>query len=252
VRGTIGRTFGRTEPLPAGPWRLEGSLGLERIGSARNVVDAADFRPVRPVAEGVAVTAELLASVGDGVGAVDGWGARLRLHGVGRSGVDDASDPDDSRPREQLGHVATELRIGWGRTGAWRALDVTLDLRAGAAVDAPPHALYLLGGRGTLLGHPYREQVGDRYWWGELQLGRELVAPWVGLRATAAAGRSWLVDRELPAAWPGRGDAPALGSLGVGVSLFWDVLHVDVARGVGPGGDWGVALGVAPRFRDWL
>jgi hypothetical protein len=76
--------------------------------------------------------------------------------------------------------------------------------------------------------------------------------PWLTLRALAAAGQAELRDRDLPPGWqdadPGAG---VLVSLGGGVALLWDVLQLDVARGV-DGGSWDVAFSVAHRFHSWL
>jgi hypothetical protein len=40
-------------------------------------------------------------------------------------------------------------------------------------------------------------------------------------------------------------------SAGAGVGLLWDVLHLDLARGLN-GGEWELVVSVDRRFRGWL
>jgi len=40
--------------------------------------------------------------------------------------------------------------------------------------------------------------------------------------------------------------------VGAGVSLAWDVVKVDVVRGLGGGGEWDLILSVDRRFWPWL
>lgn len=140
------------------------------------------------------------------------------------------------------------------RSSEWAALDYSLTARAGGSEgDPPPQAYVLLGGRGTLPGHPHRELVGNRYWLAQARVGHQLRAPWLGLHATAAVGQAFIDGPDvLPDGWVGLARAGVRGSVGVGIDVLWDVLTVDVARGLGPRGDWALLVGVNPRFHPWL
>ena len=131
-------------------------------------------------------------------------------------------------------------------------MDRSLRLDAGwVSSAAPPQALFLLGGRGTLPGFAYREAVGDRFLLLRGWVRRPVAWPWVSLRATGAAGWSRLDPAALPATWSGEVDPGIRGSLGLGLDLLWDVLQIDAARGV-TGGDWTVYFSVTGRFQPWL
>jgi hemolysin activation/secretion protein len=138
------------------------------------------------------------------------------------------------------GHLSTIERD-------WR---LTSRLRAGVLLgDAPVQHFYLLGGRGTVPGHPFRSFVGDRSALLELELRRELADPWISARASAAAGWTSLTDERFD-------DIDAAGfvgpSIGLGVGFVNEILWLDVHRGFGDDGDWEVLLSVDPRLWDVL
>lgn len=232
--------------MRGGPWWqprvVRASLGLERQRTATAVVSDGDrYRPVRPVREGDQLVSELAAAWGGGVVTPEGWGARLETRrGTGVHAWIESLDYD-----------RTLASLAWGRTESWRDLDVSVRLDGGWTPDSAPQALFLLGGRGTLLGHDFRHYVGDRFWLTRAEVSRTVVEPWLSLRAQAAAGRAEL-DAALPDGWTGDPDGGVKGSLGAGVGLFWDILEIDVGRGIGAGGGWEVAFGVARRFHAWL
>lgn len=223
-------------PSWSGPAEVAGTLTFERHRSASLAVDAEEgrFRPVRPVADGDLLAADL---------GVEGRprGGDLRLGGNGRVGAfgDDV-------------YGVLRLDATWSREATWRDLDVGAAAHAGLATDdAPPQELFLLGGRETLLGHPYRELVGDRFWLARGVASHALVQPWVNARVFAAVGWTELAGRNLPEGWAGTGDARVKASAGVGLGLAWDVLHLDLGRGLN-GGHWAFAFSAARRFRGWL
>lgn len=225
--------FGRAR----GARGIDVKLRREWHESAALVIGSGDsYPPVRPVEDGWLSAAEVLVeapetrtgatlTVSTRLGRFDG-----RTYATGRVGV------------------------AWAREEAFRTVPLRFELLAGAAgAQAPVQELFLLGGRGTLPGHPYRRQVGDRFWLLTAEAGHAVRAPWIEVHAFAAAGRSWLSgDRTVPEGWPGRGDAPTRASLGVGVELLWEVLRVDLARGLGAGGDWTVIFEISPRLHRWL
>lgn len=219
------------------PLRTRWSVGWERQRSARLVVDESD-RPVRPIEEGDVLTLGATLAWAGGGEPTDGWGAELR-----------------PTLRSFQGRVlpGATFRGGWARTGGWRDADLEVDLRAGIVdTRAPPQLLFLLGGRETLLGHGYRRFAGDAFWLVRAVGSQTLVEPWISLRLLGAVGQAHTRRATLPEGWRDLdGDAGPRASLGAGLALFWDVLRVDVARGL-DGGEWSVALSVTPRFRPWL
>lgn len=194
-------------------------------------------RPVRPIEEGAVARLGAALEWPRAIGGLD-----LRVEG----GVAHLND-------RLWGTTAAEA--AYARTDAWQTWSVDLRARAGAALggDIPPQALALLGGRGSLPGHAHRGFVGDRYWLLDGQVGRPVYEPWVGVHLLAAVGESWIGgSAELPADWTGRTDAGVRGSAGAGLDLLWDVVTIDVVRGLGPDGEWTLLVGVSPRFHPWL
>lgn len=220
------------------------SIGLRwsHHRSAEDVISGPgdDFRPVRPATEGDRTDLEAGLAWGGGSAPEDGWGAEMRMS-TPLPGVSDLST------------FRTLVTVAWARSGGWR--DVVLSSRldaGGVAADAPPQLLFLLGGRETLLGHPFRAFVGDRFWLFRTEVERSVVEPWLSLRAFASVGQTDLRAAELPDGWsdldPHGG---VLAGVGGGVSVLWDVLRVDLGRGL-DGGAWEAAFSVTHRFRRWL
>jgi len=219
------------------PASLVGSVSLERHRAATLAVNAAEgrFRPVRLVDEGDLLAADVRFDAGRRAG---GW----QLGSLLRYGVFDGD-----------GYGRAQLEVGWARDGAWRDLALSSALHAGAVTGAAPaQELFLLGGRETLLGHPYRAFVGERFWLARLGASRTVFPPLLTARAFASAGWTGMGDRALPLGWTGAPTDGVKGSVGAGLGLAWNVLHLDVGRGLGPGGGWGVSISSSRRFRSWL
>jgi hypothetical protein len=200
------------------------------------------FRPVHPVLEGtflggaVAVRRPLPAEVARGLSLGFGMdGGRLQANGEGHH---------FARPRVDLGWVSRSS----GNT------ELSVDASAGGVLgDTPPQALFLLGGRGTVPGYSFRSYGGDAFGLARATLSADLVPTFVRGRAFAAGG--WTGNSEPP---------PALGlddfgarrggmvSVGAGVGLFFDILRVDVARGLTDGGVWELIIEANPSFWDFL
>ncbi len=229
-------------PLAGG--RAVVALGLARQDSARLVAGAlgpTGGRPVRPIAHGVAgeLRIGLRRSLGGGLGA--SWEAELEVRGA----VDGLGDFGYTRALARLRADRSHRGGPW----SWSA-----DAGAGIAGGAPPpQRLMLLGGRGTVPGYPFRAWGGDRAAWGRADVARDLLAPWVRLRAHAAAG--WAEP-----AGPGSAAAETLGvtgsqgirpSLGIGAGVLWDILRFDLWRGL-RGGDWTLLFSVDPAFWEIL
>jgi len=152
-----------------------------------------------------------------------------------------------------FGRVTGALR--YHRLWLGRGLALDTDLTGGALLgDPPPQALFLLGGRETVPGYPFRSRVGDGYWLWRAEATYSLLPPFLSLRALGAAGGTTGNEDAvtLPDPWPAAGDASTMTSLGVGVGLGWDVIRLDLARGLGEGGDWAWVLSVNHEFWSWL
>ncbi len=232
---------------------LEVTARAERQRSARYVVGGAAFpagadrlRPVRPIEDGDMLAADATLTVGSEDGAA--------LHVTASAGRFAPTAPFQGRPAgDPRGWSRVVGGLTWTRANDARPLQVRASVDGGlASAGAPAQELFLLGGRGTLLGQPYRAFVGDRFWLARASLGRTVAAPWLSLRAFGAVGQATLEHHPLvPAAWDARPHAGVKGSLGVGAGLAWDIVQVDVGRGVG-GGGWGTAVSFSRRFQGWL
>ena len=151
-------------------------------------------------------------------------------------------------------------------TAAWQrsSLDLRTHVRAqatGGLAFAPGDERlaaqhhFALGGRNTLPGYDYRAFTGDAFGLLDVEITRDVLWPWVRLRANAAVG--FAAQLEDPADTPtgivpsrdwGTGPTDGLRpSVGAGAGLLWDVLHVDVARGL-RGGEWQLILSVDRRL----
>ncbi|MEX0837374.1 MAG: hypothetical protein WD101_03520, partial [Gemmatimonadota bacterium] len=213
------------------------TLRWEQHHQATNVVadDPAetDWRPVRGIDRGTLGSVELALpfQLSSDLAATVTLGAgRLATSNFG------TADVDVSR-----GYQLPFLR-GHGRLSA----------SAGAVTGgAPAQSLYLLGGRHTLAGYDYRDFVGDRYWLVRSETTFPVHEKWVGIRLVGALGATYLGDRTLPELWtPTDSDGPRA-SLGLGLSMAWDVMRVDLVRGL-DGGGWEAVFSVSPGLAPWL
>jgi hypothetical protein len=236
---TSGARFLHTHSLSE-DGNVEVRVRWEEHRSAEDVVSQGDdpsgFRPVLPTEEGrwasVAASAELSPSRG-----ILSLGAEALL---GRF---------EDRTFASLGGEA-------GAERQWLDRGIAIEGRLRGATllgDAPPRqALFLLGGRQTLPGHPYRSRVGDAFWLLTAEGSREVLSPWARLRVFGAAGGTHFGGGPLPTPWPGKAAPSTLVSLGAGLELGWDVLRLDLARGVGGEGGWQLLLSVSHEFWPWL
>ncbi len=207
-------------------------LRWERHSSAANL-SSDDLRPVRPVLDGI-------------LGAAEG---RLPLHLPGLGSGTLAGTVGRLGARN---FAALTVHGAWRVESSDRAWRLDADLAGGAATRrAPPQTLFLLGGPGTLPGHDYRSFAGRRFWLARVEGTHPLRPPWVGIRAFAALGQTQLAGAQLPDRWEARDSDGLRGSVGAGLSLGWDVLRLDFARGLRDG-RWVVVFSVDPRFHPWL
>ena len=118
--------------------------------------------------------------------------------------------------------------------------------------EPPLQAKHFIGGRQTVPGYPFRSEVGDGFWLLRSEAAIDLLHPFLRLRAFGAAGQTRL-DETLETISLPTGDRPSfLLSAGMGLGLGWDVLRLDLAKGLRKGGEWELILWVKHDFWPWL
>ncbi len=231
-------------------WRVGASL--ERHRSAELVVRTEPFedrplRPVRPVDEGTLARLEagLAVELGGGPGAR--WGLEFTGEAAARGiGVGDFG----------YTRATVALRAARGSpAGAWHwESDVAFGFTGG---ELPVQRLFLLGGRGTLPGHGFRAWGGDRMALARAEVSRDIAPSWLRLRASGAIGWAGVGGTGQDAArrFCVGGSEGLRASAGLGLGLFYDILRLDLMRGLGGdpsregrSGNWVVLLSVDPRF----
>lgn len=222
------------EKRPAG--RLSVALRVEEQRSARDVVSdgpETEFRPVRSIDEGTMTS--LAATVRAGLPG-DGR-ARLTLTGAHLGD-------------RNFGSIETEASWAFAAPGdRWSG---RVEVAGGAtSTDTPPQRLYMIGGRHTLPGHDYRAFTGNAYWLLRTEGTVPLYPPYLGIRAFAVLGSTYLGGLTLPPDWDVRDSGGLRGSVGLGLSMGWDAMRLDVGRAVW-GEGWEAVFSVAPEFRSWL
>ncbi len=119
--------------------------------------------------------------------------------------------------------------------------------------DAPVQTLFLLGGRHTLPGYPYRSFIGNQMALARVEASQAVLAPWLTYRVFGAAGITGFGRNGLPdPGWLRRSTSGVKSSAGVGLDLGWDLLHFELGRGLNDGGDWEFVFSVQRRFWEWL
>ena len=204
--------------------------------SARDVVSGPDseFRPVRSIDEGM--FASLTVS------------SRFTLPASGTAVVTTTA----GRLEEQT-FASLDGTMTWAVADLDRRWSARASLAGGVTnATAPAQTFFLLGGRQTLLGHHYRAFAGNAYWLGRLEGTVPVRPPFMGLRAFMAVGSTRLSDPSaLPGDWAARDSEGLRGTAGLGLSIGWDSMYLDVGRALW-GTGWEMMLSVAPHFRSWL
>ena len=234
-----------------GGWQAEASARAEEHGSASLDADfslfggSSDFRPVGAIDEGTLLGGSLALVRRSPSGTAVGWTTVVRADG-GRLIGDLDEDFTFVRPRVDLGYVRR-----------WRDRDARLevDLSGGAAFgDLPRQGLYLLGGRGTVPGQPFRAYGGDRFATARATGSADVLAPFLRGRIFTAAGWTGVgsAGEASLSRWGATTADEGIFSVGAGVGIFYDILRVDVARGLGPDGRWELIIEANPSFWDFL
>ena len=127
-------------------------------------------------------------------------------------------------------------------------------LRVGISTeDAPVQTLFLLGGRHTLPGYAFRSFIGNQMALLRVEANQAVLAPWIEVHVFGAAGVTGFGRSILPdPGWLRRSTDGVKSSAGLGLNLGWDLLRLDVGRGLNDGGDWEFVFFVQRRFWEWL
>ncbi len=230
----IGGSLGGS-PAGGGQTRLRVQGGIERHDPAPVRWESAPLGG-RTASRGQAspeVTPGRFASLGlhldhreEGVG-FGGWGgplgSRLELRGEGEL---------------LAGGAGVGLRVEGGAALSRRATDGSHEVRTHLAFgtrtgDVLVQQARYLGGRGTVPGIPFRQARGPIWALGGAEVSRDLQTPWVRLRGGVDLG------------WT---DNTALAGVRAGVGLFFDLLRIDLARGMTREGEWQLLLGIDPLW----
>jgi hypothetical protein len=207
------------------------------------------FRPIRSIDEGWIHALDIVLARAEPEDDAAGWGGAASLDAGAFEGKGVVRPMLEGTWRRSAGDLRTHVRLR-GATG----LSVSL---SGDNSPLPPAAqqYFVFGGRNTLPGYEYRSFAGNAFALAEAEVSRDIAFPWIRLRATAGLGVADVIEP----------DAPRLGgvsplddwnvdttdglrpSLGVGVGLLWDVVRIDVARGL-RGGEWQLNVSVDPRL----
>lgn len=166
-----------------------------------------------------------------------GLSARLRLEGGVGDGVRYVRVKSEARGHAVLGTTELVARgwVGWG------------------SADVPPYRTFALGGRGSLVGEPYRTWGGRRAAWARIEWRLPVPVPEAGLGPFVTTGGRAVVAPYLAAGWadgtlaevpwqPTNGMRPV-----AGIALEWFHSFVRADLGVAlRTGEIGAAIGVSP------
>ena len=135
-----------------------------------------------------------------------------------------------------------------------RGTTLEAGLRVGISTEAAPvQRLFLLGGRHTLPGYPFRSFIGNQMALLRVEASHAVLAPWLRVHIFGATGATGFARSGLPdPGWPRRSTDEVKSSAGLGLDLGWDLLRFDVGRGLNDGGDWEFVFSVQRRFWEWL
>jgi hypothetical protein len=159
----------------------------------------------------------------------------------------------DAGQFEHEGYAIPLAQIQLRRGSADRRSSAELRTTAGVALGSPaPQQLFLLGGRHTLPGYPYRVFGGDAFVLANLEAARDLLYPFVRARITGAAGWTGTRETEPPLSWGTAETRTVRTSAGLGLGFVYDLLRIDLARGLSRGGEWQLLVSLEPRIWPWL
>jgi len=144
----------------------------------------------------------------------------------------------------------TTLRRELHQRGAALEAGLRLDI---STEDAPVQTLFLLGGRHTLPGNAFRSFIGNQMALLRVEASQAVLTPWIEVHVFGAAGVTDFDRSILPdPGWLRPSTDGVKSSAGLGLNLGWDLLRLDVGRGLNDGADWEFVFSVQRRFWEWL
>ncbi len=243
----LSRTLGAVRTRLAAAWEDWEAAELE----ADEVVDRS-YRAVRPMHEGEALTLglDLDKPLLDATRLLGGLAWAVRVEGATPSVAGDfeylrgAARAEGYVP-SLVGEVSLRLTSEAGAVG-------------GGAI--PAQRLFVGGGRGSVRGYAFNRFGGNLFAFFRTELSRSLKYPyltalvfadvgWIGLEGESA--------REAASLWSDAGSPVdesdgALVGVGAGVGLLFDIVRLEIARGLRLDGEWEILFRVNPKFWAWL
>jgi hypothetical protein len=227
---------------PIGPWTGTAAIVWEEQESASDLagpIGSGEPRPVQPIDEGANphLDLEVTRRFGSALAALWSVTFRSQLAAGGDFGYTrwvgsvEATPPDPDAVWQ------------WEASGGVAFATGTL----------PEQRLILLGGRSTVPGYGFRPWGGDQGAYTLAAVSRNVAAPWLRVRVLAAVGWSRITDvsGEAAASFGVTGSDGLRPSAGAGVSLLWDLVRMDVVRGLDDG-EWEYLVSVNPAWRSPL
>jgi len=219
------------------------SAGVERAESAALARPDApaggnrEARPIRPITEGTFISG--------GIAFQSGFAMPRQGRGSGSAGIRVLS----GRPG-QGAELQARFEGRWGppsRAREFRAVSI------GTVWVGDPllQGHRLLGGRGTLPGHPFRAYAGNRTLAATMEGSTDLGTPMVRLRGAVHGGWAAGGVADLAERWGTTGTGRPKIALSMGLGFGWDLLRAEIARGLGAG-EWQLLLSTDPRWWDRL
>jgi hypothetical protein len=194
------------------------------------------FRPLIPVDDGSLLGGQISLRHTVPSGLSRWTSAEIHLDG----GSFQESCADSCPASRRFGRSQAAILTGWRWGVATSEMEV--QARGGMATgDLPTQQLFYLGGRGTLPGYDFRSLAGTRYLLGNATVSAEIHPTWV--RARGHAGVGWTQPGNSSVVRP---------SVGIGVGILHDILHLDLHRGTGSGGRWEMIVESNRGFWDFL
>lgn len=210
------------------------------------------YRPVRVVDEGgvASISVRARSAPAGALEAVGGMAWDARIEGATSLIAGDF---------EYL-YAAARAERSWPDLPGGVGLELSGAAAAAGGGRIPAQRLYPVGGRGTVRGFRFHDFVGNLYGALGAEVSRDVWAPfvsvalfadlaWVGIEGNSAARAVAVWNRNGPAVGGSRG---ALVGVGASVGLLFDILYVDLARGVSGGGIWELVVRVRSDFWPWL
>ena len=250
-------------------WSAGGTLSLTRSVEALRIVATVgweDWESATLEAEQLFASYRAVRAVDDGEVAF----LALRLVKPPEGALDAVGGTNwDVRIEGATDEIAGDFEYLYGAARgeqAWPGVAAGVGLKlsaAGAAVvggGLPAQRLFPAGGRGTVRGYRFHRFVGNLYgalgaelrrdvWYPFLSLAAFVDVAWLAIEGEGAERAVTVWNKNAPAAG---GSDGALVGLGASAGILFDVLLVDLARGLSGDGIWELVIRVRADFWPWL